>query len=193
MRKAKDLTNVKFGKLTVLSRAENFNTGRNRVRWNCICECGNTSTVSRSNLMSGSTKSCGCGRKLKKGEASFNSLFNEYKNNAKKRNIEFNIKKEDFKKLTSSNCHYCGVEPSQKHTRSKKHNGQVKYNGIDRVDNNIGYELENCVSCCKKCNFAKRKMGKREFAEWVSKISSNFKVTDTMNFFEKLEFCFGKK
>jgi hypothetical protein len=30
------------------------------------------------------------------------------------------------------------------------------YNGIDRVDNSIGYEMGNVVTCCVVCNLMKR-------------------------------------
>ncbi len=50
-----------FSRLTVLSRAP-ATAGNRGVRWNCQCECGNT-TVSRSDaLKNGRTKSCGCHR-----------------------------------------------------------------------------------------------------------------------------------
>lgn len=53
-----DLTKEKFGRLTVIERAENAKSGA--VRWKCRCDCGKTVTVQRSNLKSGGTKSCGC-------------------------------------------------------------------------------------------------------------------------------------
>lgn len=65
-RKLVDLTGRRFGRLTVLSRAENHVTssGCQVVMWNCLCDCGNTTVVSRANLTSGHTLSCGCsGRK----------------------------------------------------------------------------------------------------------------------------------
>lgn len=58
----KDLTNQKFGLLTVLER--DYNDPRNKTQktsfWKCQCECGNIKTVSYSNLKQGLTKSCGC-------------------------------------------------------------------------------------------------------------------------------------
>ena len=42
----------KFGKLTVLSYAENG-------KWNCQCECGNKIAVYRGSLINGNTQSCG--------------------------------------------------------------------------------------------------------------------------------------
>lgn len=61
----KDLTGQRFGKLTVLHRAEDFITkqGKHRTAWVCQCDCGNQITVLDYNLKSGSTKSCGCLRK----------------------------------------------------------------------------------------------------------------------------------
>lgn len=46
-----------FGYLTVLEKAEN--KGR-KVRYKCICKCGNETIVYASDLRSGYTKSCGC-------------------------------------------------------------------------------------------------------------------------------------
>lgn len=51
-----DLTDRKFGRLTVVSSA-----GSNgRPLWNCLCDCGNTPVVKAGNLVSGNSKSCGC-------------------------------------------------------------------------------------------------------------------------------------
>ena len=58
-----DLTGQRFGRLTVVSRAENYvsPTGKSRhLRWDCICDCGNKCTVNGDFLKEGRTKSCGC-------------------------------------------------------------------------------------------------------------------------------------
>ena len=54
----KDLAGLKFGRLTVLARADSNDV--NHPKWACLCECGKEKTVSRSNLVTGHTKSCGC-------------------------------------------------------------------------------------------------------------------------------------
>jgi len=57
MAKIKDLTGQKFGRLTVVSFAEN----RDHVLyWNCLCECGNKKIVQGGSLKSGASTSCGC-------------------------------------------------------------------------------------------------------------------------------------
>lgn len=38
-------------------------------------------------------------------------------------------------------------------------------NGIDRLDNKVGYVLSNCVGCCKFCNFIKRCLDPKTFVE----------------------------
>lgn len=53
-----DLTGEKYGRLTVISQAENNNY--RRVQWKCICDCGNYCIVSSNCLRAGHTKSCGC-------------------------------------------------------------------------------------------------------------------------------------
>ena len=57
-----DLTGKKYGRLTVLSRASNYVDKNNRqfVRWNCLCDCGNSAVVKGDALRSGNTSSCGC-------------------------------------------------------------------------------------------------------------------------------------
>lgn len=56
----KDLTGLRFGRLTVIGRAKSRN---GRRFWECKCDCGNTCVVSTAHLTTGSTNSCGCARK----------------------------------------------------------------------------------------------------------------------------------
>lgn len=53
-----DLTGKRFGKLVVVSRADN--TARGACRWRCLCDCGNVRTVQATNLTGGNSSSCGC-------------------------------------------------------------------------------------------------------------------------------------
>lgn len=54
-----DLTNAKFSRLLVIGMAaERANNGK--IRWHCVCDCGNKKTVSVSDLTSHRTTSCGC-------------------------------------------------------------------------------------------------------------------------------------
>ena len=91
---------------------------------------------------------------------------------AKYRGLGFNLSKKLFTELTSSPCHYCGAEPSQvayennKTVEGKKHSSYL-YNGLDRVDNNIGYTKNNVVPCCKIHNEWKRAMPYKDFVNII--------------------------
>ena len=62
-----DLTNQRFGLLTVLGRDPEL-PAHGRINWLCRCDCGNQTSVCGSNLTSGRTASCGC-RKVRHGQS----------------------------------------------------------------------------------------------------------------------------
>ena len=55
-----NLTGIRFGRLTVLSKAPKEPARGNGVRWICQCECGNKTESLASNLVRGKATSCGC-------------------------------------------------------------------------------------------------------------------------------------
>lgn len=57
-----DMIDKTFGRLKVISRAENITqpNGQTKVAYNCECECGNKTIVTATHLISGHTSSCGC-------------------------------------------------------------------------------------------------------------------------------------
>lgn len=67
----KDLTGQRFGRLTVIKRAENKG---NKTMWLCKCDCGNEVISEGSSLKNGDTKSCGCLRREKTGKRYFKDL-----------------------------------------------------------------------------------------------------------------------
>jgi 5-methylcytosine-specific restriction endonuclease McrA len=64
-----DLLGRQFGSLSVIAATDVF-IGRVR-RWLCECACGKTLLVSRNNLLSGNTTTCGCSKTVH-GPAHFN-------------------------------------------------------------------------------------------------------------------------
>ena len=108
---------------------------------------------------------------LPKGEAAFNMVLRQYKAAAKRRDLSFNLTTEKFRELTKQNCFYCGKIPSQI-MRHPELNGGYTYNGIDRIDNTVGYFLNNCVPCCYTCNRAKGQMTQEEFYNWAERVNS---------------------
>ncbi len=59
MRKAIDMIGKKYGRLTVIARAPNKSKD-NAAYWECVCACGNHTTVRGATLRQGQTLSCGC-------------------------------------------------------------------------------------------------------------------------------------
>ena len=56
-----DLTGQRFGRLTVIERAEN--SKHKKARWKCLCDCGGVIVVEALLLKQEKTKSCGCYRR----------------------------------------------------------------------------------------------------------------------------------
>lgn len=103
----------------------------------------------------------------------YRELYRHYRAAANRRGYSFLITFEEFKTLILRNCYYCGQEPnmSYKGTRLKiKDVSMFKINGIDRVNNDEGYILSNCVTACKICNNAKNTLSSEEFLLWINKI-----------------------
>ena len=164
-----ELVGKKFGMLTVLSRAENDRW--NKPMWLCLCDCGNTKVIRGKDLRAGTTKACGCrvGKNNKpRGVAAFNNCYCSYEIGARKRGLPFELSKEVFKVLTSQHCHYCGAKPAQV-TKGYGY-GDYVYNGLDRVDNSLGYFPDNVVPCCGLCNRAKSAMTVEEFLSWIRRV-----------------------
>lgn len=66
MSRVRDLTGMRFGKLTVVSELPErhiTSSGGTYVKWHCRCDCGGEIDVIGINLTSGGVKSCGCLRK----------------------------------------------------------------------------------------------------------------------------------
>ncbi len=162
-----NLAGSRFGRLVVIGRSAR--TGKDTY-WDCKCDCGNETSVMRGSLKLGDTRSCGClkneetGNRFRKWpseESALRARYSEYILNARKRDIEFNISFQDFSGLCSSDCYYCGSSPVSRPSSRKYKNG--KTNGIDRIDSEIGYIVENCRPCCSWCNRSKGRMSDIEF------------------------------
>lgn len=69
----------------------------------------------------------------------------EYKNRASKKNLDFILSQDEFDALKQEPCYLCGKTSSLQHL-----------NGVDRLDNNKGYTMDNIKACCFGCNHLKR-------------------------------------
>lgn len=87
-------------------------------------------------------------------------IYNRYKGDCKRRNrlvrgIIMDLTFEQFSKIINKPCSYCNKPNSR---------------GVDRIDSNKSYTMENCIPCCKICNQMKSDMTIQEFKEHISSI-----------------------
>lgn len=166
----------KFNKLTAIEFVRKSGC---YFYWRFKCDCGKEVVTRHSQIATGRTVSCGCFAReqfdkihgIPENEGAKRDIFYTYKKNAESRNYSFELKREEFDRITQENCFYCGVVPSQKYRQDRNHRSKdYLYNGIDRFDNKLGYTLENSRPCCTNCNQAKMDMSVEKFIEWLERL-----------------------
>jgi len=182
-RPVKDLTGKRFGRWTVLrlySEEIRKVTAQNMVirYWWCRCDCGNEKPVHRQSLVLKKSTSCGCFQRENSHNlfsipgTAFKKLLASYKRCARHRGIGWNLTEKQFKNLVISPCYYTGMLPSSKIVAKS---GEVfLYNGIDRLDSDKEYTIENCVSCCTEVNTMKMTLTKERLIELCKVIAERF-------------------
>lgn len=91
---------------------------------------------------------------------SFNTAicFSDYRYNAKKRNLKFDICKLDFENMVSKKCTFCGFFEK----------GKI---GLDRIDTSKGYLFTNVHPSCVTCNHARGDLTVESFIDMCKSIS----------------------
>lgn len=146
--KFKDLTGIVFGRLTVVELSDFRN---HASYWLCRCECGNTTTVFGGSLNYGSVKSCGCIRKevmkekqTKHGNYSLDSTTSRAYNSWRLMIGRCTDPKNDsFNSYGAKGIAICDQWLDFSCFLSDM--GEcLEGQTIDRIDNEKGYEPENC-------------------------------------------------
>lgn len=96
---------------------------------------------------------------MKKYKDSIKGRFSKLNTNARARGFMVGINLEEFTKIIGSPCYLCGDKGIM---------------GVDRYDNSLGYLLENCRPCCRRCNVMKNDMSIDDFYRHVHKITQQF-------------------
>jgi hypothetical protein len=158
-----------FGKWTVIDVYSHRRKGRGYTH-TCRCECGQEKQVAGVNLLSLGSRQCvNCRGKEKTKRTPQEHLFYRTKRSAVARGIEVQISLGEFSEIIINDCFYCGASPV---IRSVTVSGPIpfKSNGVDRVNNDIGYLKGNCVPCCTDCNSMKMSRTLDEFLLSVERI-----------------------
>ena len=88
-----------------------------------------------------------------------------YRGSAKQRNIPFLLAEEEFESFWRAPCSYCGDE--------------IKTIGLDRVDSDGPYRIDNVRPCCWPCNSNK---GTRSLKEWTENTLKRAKMLNPEEF-----------
>lgn len=144
--KALDLRNKRFERLVVVKKSHRKN---NKVMWECLCDCGNTTFVSTYYLTSGKIRSCGCLHKeqLIARSTSHNQrgthLYSVWRSLRQRCNNPNSIQYKDYggRGITVCDEWNAHFEPFYDWAMA---NGYDEGLTIDRIDNNKGYSPDNC-------------------------------------------------
>ena len=162
---------TKIGSVLPYSRLDSFNG----IDFTFVCNCGDKFTLNKNNaFISDQQFSCSNCKRLGRlapyvGER---YVFRRVKSDAVTAGREFNIDFDWFVKMVHMPCFYCHRKDINTCTVPSKRPGETlierfRYNGLDRIHNEIGYVESNCVPSCIVCNRAKNNMPFEEFMEWL--------------------------
>ena len=153
-----------------------------RLKWLCVCECGNEKTYYPNHLVHKKVKSCGCkASNLMQGNKNhawtgykdiYGKQYLRVKQNAERRNIDFSLSIEDLQELwevQNKKCVYSGIEliPWKK---SEDNNSTMS---LDRIDSKIGYIKNNIQWVHKDINNMKMGLDEKTFLDFCCKIAKN--------------------
>ncbi len=94
------------------------------------------------------------------------SIYSQYKQDALKRGYEFSLTREEFTGIVTRPCYMCDY---------------TGVTGIDRKDNNLGYIISNCMSCCYSCNMSKADIEYSRVIQTAHMVASNWKDTSSLS------------
>lgn len=172
-----NLESKRFGRLICLKRGkDNITHYGNFVTWDCICDCGKQINILAKQLTSGMTRSCGCLRKQIVKERMFKGYkdisgkyWSSVKRAALNRGLKFEISMEMVWTLYEKQQHKCALSgidilfdfDFNKRTAS-----------IDRINNDLGYTLDNIQLVHKEINIMKNKFEQKKFINYCKRIAN---------------------
>lgn len=94
----------------------------------------------------------------------YESLYRRLERKARNRGIICNLSYEEFVEFTKiKKCHYCLQDIVFSEYNITKNGYSCN---LDRKNNDGPYSKDNCVVCCKKCNFGKG--SRHSYTSWMT-------------------------
>jgi hypothetical protein len=93
--------------------------------------------------------------------------FTSYKAAAKRRGIEFSLTRDEFISYWGKPCSYCG--------------DSVDKIGLDRIDSDRGYFVDNVVPCCILCNWVKMRRSAIDFISHCRRVAEHSSVAGILS------------
>ena len=180
-----------FNRLTVLEFVDKQNSHK---RYKVKCVCGTEKLVQGTHLISGNIRSCGCLhteiRQKAPGLSGLRKKYNQYKANARNNERKFELTFEEFLMIVKKDCFYCGEKPKRsnyyinsngsfndkKITQYGADRAWFEANGIDRIDSDKDYTLDNTLPCCFMCNEMKSYHDKELYLNKIKSIYKHLKL-----------------
>jgi hypothetical protein len=147
--KKQNLIGQVFGQLTVIATAPSRN---GLSHWICQCTCGNSSEVSQSNLKKGTTKSCGCFRKVVAKENMKTRFVTHGDHGTRLHSLWLGMRKRCYTTSSTAYAQYGGKGITvSSHWDSYENfkawalqNGYVDGLSLDRINSSGNYTPRNC-------------------------------------------------
>ena len=158
MGKKKDLTGLRFGRLSVLEEAPK--RGKRRY-WLCRCDCGRNKEVCGEKLVSGNTISCGCYNQERitkhgRSRARIYVIWNDMKQRC------YNPKHMAYARYGENGINVCSewLNDIETFVCWAKSSGYKENLTLDRIDNSKGYCPQNCRWVTRQEQAVNRKTSK---------------------------------
>lgn len=174
----KDLTGQIFSCLTVIEYLRMTERG---AMWLCKCTCGKMIEKNSENLASGNSKSCGClSHRRGKTNPHFTGheeitgeFWNNIQNNAKSRDIPFNITIKYAWDVFIEQNKCCNLTDIKLYFQNN-YKSSLGNASLDRIDSKLGYIEGNIQWIHKDLNMMKRDFTQQEFIKYCKLIAKKF-------------------
>lgn len=192
---SKDIKGKRFSKLIAIRPVTKEKRLLGKTVWLCACDCGNKKEIRASSLVSGNTKSCGCGQKegvTKHGlhgtkiYHAWRAMFNRC----------YNQKNENYSRYGGRGIKVCDRWKEFKSFHEDMGYGHADNLQLDRIDNNGDYRPENCrwVTTQQNCFNRNGRGGTSQYkgvywnrraSKWIAKIVKDGKYYHLGSFDEE--------